>query len=232
MRRLEALSEQFGVSKLTLMEKAGKAAAEFIASKRDLSNHTVIIFCGPGNNGGDGFVASRYLSKNAMVFVLFFGNEESLPPEAAANLTRIQANPRIAILRKNDLTPQTMQKLQKEFRKEKLILVDSLLGTGVEGKIREPLSSAITFFNSLNGYKVSIDIPSGIHPDTGEAANVSAIPNDIITFHDLKPCLKGRKHVVVAQIGIPTKAVAELKKENLKQCAITFKKRTGKPVCS
>ena len=66
MRRLEELSEQFGVSKLTLMERAGKAIADLIASniiasKKELSDHTVIVCAGQGNNGGDGFVAARYL---------------------------------------------------------------------------------------------------------------------------------------------------------------------------
>lgn len=225
MRRLEEYSEQFGISKLTLMEKAGKAVAAFIALKRDPSRHIVIIFCGPGNNGGDGFVAARYLSKKTMVFVLFYGTEERLSPEAAAQLSRIQENPCIAIIRQHDMTPPSIQRLKKALHQEKIILIDALLGTGFKGVVREPIRSAILLYNSLKGYKVSVDIPSGIHPDTGEAANVSALANDIITFHDIKPCLKARKRVVVAQIGIPKQAVTLLKQEIRQQFITTFKKK-------
>ena len=61
MQKLEALSEKYGISKLMLMEHAGKGLAKFLEKKFDLFQKTAVLFCGNGNNGGDGFVAARHL---------------------------------------------------------------------------------------------------------------------------------------------------------------------------
>ena len=209
MRRIEALSEKHGMSKLRLMENAGKAVFSLLDRWFHLSDCYVMIFCGGGNNGGDGFVAARYLARKTGVTVLLFGDETKLPPEAAANLARIQDDNRIEILRQGDLSEESVIRLAKRITPNKPILLDAMLGTGVKGQLRDPIASGILLYNRLHGKKVAIDIPSGIDPDTGKAAGMIAISDKVITFHDTKPGL-GRFHdVIIADIGVPMAAVRE-----------------------
>ena len=124
--------------------------------------------------------------------------------------------------------------MKKELSGKKLILLDALLGTGAVGKIRKPIATGIAFFNSLKGYKVCVDIPSGINPDTGAHSGPYAKGNSIITFHDLKPGLQELRngvvapHVAVAPIGIPPKAVQALKEEQKDLTAKAFSENQEK----
>jgi len=209
MRRIEDLSEKHGVSKLRLMEKAGKAVSSLLDKWFDLKNCYIIIFCGSGNNGGDGFVAARYLAQKTGVSVLLFGDETRLPPEAAANLARIQGDKRIEISRQEDISLESITRLIKRITPQKPILLDAMLGAGVKGRIREPIVSGINIYNRVHGKKIAIDIPSGIDPDTGKPAGMMAVSDKIITFHDTKPGLSRFHDVFVADIGIPMAAVRE-----------------------
>ncbi|HMF30381.1 MAG TPA: NAD(P)H-hydrate dehydratase, partial [Candidatus Lokiarchaeia archaeon] len=99
--------------------------------------------------------------------------------------------------------------LQFELQEEDL-LIDALLGTGVRGKVREPYCSAISCFNQLVGFKVAVDLPSGMNPDTGEASDPTIRADLCVTFHRPKLGLQGGseyiKELVVSEIGIPPEA--------------------------
>ena len=93
---------------------------------------------------------------------------------------------------------------QFHFQNVELILVDALLGTGTSGEIRDPIATAIDYYNSAEGIKVAVDIPSGMNADTGEGERKTEC-DLIITFHDLKYGLeKLQDKTVVADIGIPS----------------------------
>ena len=86
------------------------------------------------------------------------------------------------------------------------VIVDAIFGTGIRGDIKDPLATLIKNLNKSKAYKVSMDIPSGINPDTGEKANVFFEPDLIITMHDIKKGLESYKDkTVVADIGIKKK---------------------------
>lgn len=211
MRRLEEISESIGISRLTLMERAGKAIAEHIKGWQDLKGKSIIIFCGAGNNGGDGFAAARHIAGAAPVIVLFFGEESRLAAEAAANFARIQDDSRITILKNEEIDDAAIRRIQKKLDGQHLVLVDAMLGTGVKGKVRDPIYRGISIYNRMHGRKLAVDIPSGIDPDTGKPAGTMAVSERIITFHDLKPGLSRFHDVTVADIGIPAGAVRMLK---------------------
>ena len=95
----------------------------------------------------------------------------------------------------------------------KFILIDALLGIGVSGEIREPIKTAITLFNSTKGDKVSLDVASGIHPDTGIISEEYCQSDLIIAFHDIKAGLVSLKEkTVIVDIGLVVKDEIKISK--------------------
>jgi len=172
-----------------IMENAGLAVSEEINARSDLKNKKIIIFAWHGNNSGDGFVAAHHLSKKADVNIFFLGKEKKLTDLARQKYERVKR------LITKDLDKKEIQEAD--------ILIDAMLGTGVKGEIQEPLASAIDLFNSSFASKVSIDVPTGINPDTGEKANKFINPDLIITMHDMKPgLLQFKEKVIVKDVGL------------------------------
>jgi len=191
IRTLEKNAENKGLSKLTMMENAGKAVAGILLEKKDLKGKRVLIACYHGNNGGDGFVAARHLADKTEVDVLFVGDEEKLKEEAKVNFDRIQNNELIQFI-----SPDYV-----DFDDYDAI-IDALLGTGSHGSLEYPLSSVVEGINDAKGFKLSIDIPSGLNPDTGEGEKM-VNADLIVSLHDVKNGLEKLKgKVVVADIGL------------------------------
>ena len=83
------------------------------------------------------------------------------------------------------------------------IIIDAIFGTGIDGEIKDPLATLIKNLSKAKAYKLSVDVPSGVNPDTGEKANVYFEPDLIITMHDIKKGLETYKDkTVIANIGI------------------------------
>jgi len=189
MAALDLNCEYYGLSRLQLMENAGKAVADEI--RKRFSGGKVIVFAGTGNNGGDGFVAARFL-KNFSVDVVLAGDVKS--DIALKNLE---------ILRK---AGYPIYRWDEYEIKDADVIIDALLGTGLRGKPKKPYDEIIGEINSISSFKVSIDVPSGMNADTGEYS--LAVKADLtVTFHKLKPGIVKNPElcgeVVVADIGIP-----------------------------
>ena len=198
MKALEEQAVQDGTSIQELMENAGKKVYEIIKTKFELTGYQIVVFAGQGNNGGDGFVAARYLAKEVPVVVLFFGDVEKLSEEAEHNYNQIKEEvPILNIQEKEDL--QNIR-LQKGLN---YVFIDALLGTGVKGKIREPFAFGIDLFNSEKAIKVAVDLPSGLNPDTGEVEDKACEADLIVCFHDLKKGLeKFEDKTEIVDIGL------------------------------
>ena len=189
MRQLE---DNCGIPKQVIMENAGRGVADILRKKFDILNKQILIVAYHGNNGGDGFVAARHLCDEAEIDVLFIGDEENLKNGALLNFKKIENNEKIQIL---DLEAVDFSDYD--------IIIDAIFGTGFRGEIKDPLATLITNLNKAKAFKVSVDIPSGVNPDTGEKANVSFEPDLIITMHDIKKGLENFKDkTVVVDIGI------------------------------
>ena len=189
---MKFLEEDSGISKATLMENAGKAFANALKEKVDVKNKKILIVAYHGNNGGDGFVAARHLCDDSGVDVLFVGDEKKMKKETLANLKRIENNEKIQFLN-----------LESVDFSDYDIIIDAILGTGINGEIKDPLATLINNLAKSKSYKISIDVPSGINPDTGEKSNAHFEPDLIITMHDMKKGLEsyGDK-TIIADIGI------------------------------
>lgn len=186
------LEAESGIPIIRLMENAGKAFAYALKEKIDVKNRKILIVAYHGNNGGDGFVAARNLCDDAEVDVLFVGDEAKLKEGALINFKKIEKNEKIQMLT-----------LEAVDFSDYDVIVDAIFGTGIKGSIEDPLAALIKNLNKSKARKVSMDIPSGISPDTGEKANAYFEPDLIIALHDIKKGLESYKDkTIVVDIGI------------------------------
>jgi len=193
---MRILEEESGIPRSALMENAGKAVYESIKERLDLKDKRILVVCYHGNNGGDGFVAARHLSDEAETDLLFIGDENKMRKEALSNFKRIEHNERMQFLVDDEV----------EFDRYDII-VDAILGIGIKGRLNREISAIIDDINKSNAFKVSIDIPTGIDPDTGDVVDKCVNADLIVTFHDMKKGLeKFEDKVIVADIGLAKKA--------------------------
>jgi hydroxyethylthiazole kinase-like uncharacterized protein yjeF len=201
MRALELNAEYFGVSRLMLMENAGHEVALEVAS-RFKPGQSVLVFCGLGGNGGDGFVAARHLcSLGFNVKVVLAGKpNEILDKSAQENWQALQfLEQTIQILEIHDSSqiPETTAD----------IVIDALLGTGTKGSLRPPILQLVERINTVDAFRIAVDVPTGIDSDTGTVLGEAVKADLTITFHKKKKGLeKAKKHVgklVVKDIGLP-----------------------------
>lgn len=204
MRVLELNSIALGIPTIRLMESAGAVIAWEI-NRRSSGKSKIVVFAGKGGNGGDGIVAARHLSSlgHEVTLILTFKPDEASHPDTAENLKTIKLMDKsLKLLVWN--SPEHYKPLEADF------IIDAILGVGVKGELREPVKTAIKTINESRGFKVSVDIPSGLNPDTGEASEPTVKADLTITMHRLKrglvknPSYVGE--VLVANIGIPPEA--------------------------
>ena len=194
-QEMKQLEDNCGIPKAVLMENAGKAVYDVLKEKFSLKDKKILVVSYHGNNGGDGFVAARHLCDDAEVDVLFVGDEKKLKAETLVNFRKMENNEKIQIL-----------SLESVDFSDYDIIIDAIFGTGIAGEIKDPLATLISNLSKAKSFKVSVDVPSGINPDTGEKANAYFEPDLLITMHDIKKGLAGYKDkTVVADIGIKEK---------------------------
>lgn len=202
MMEIENKGHQMGFLKKFMMENAGAAAVKRLSEKFDLEKKTVKILAGLGNNGGDSLVMARHLAGyDASVSLHLLGDPTKLKTEESQwNWGLLEKMDSISIVTGGEINPD----------QDCDIVVDGILGTGITGDIREPYSSAIDFINNSKGFKIAVDVPSGMNPDTGETANKAVRADMTVTFHKMKTGMKNRKdlcgEVFVEKIGIPPEA--------------------------
>jgi len=162
MRRLEYNSEYLGVSRLQLMENAGRGVAEEV-SKRAERGSSVAVLCGTGGNGGDGMVAARFLASWGFdVSVYLVGREEAIRSEEARRnwvaVKLMDSSLKVRVLKDSSTVAEVA---------EADVYVDAMLGIGAKSVLRPPILQAVRRLNELEGLKVAVDVPTGIDADTG-----------------------------------------------------------------
>jgi NAD(P)H-hydrate epimerase len=198
-----------GMRRFLMMENAGHGIADFIVGKfrGRLKNKKIVAVCGTGNNGGDGFVASRHLAGyGAKITIILFGSPSDLrSEEAKLNWGIVEKMDSIEIIFGKELNDEVKKRIAKAD-----ILLDAIFGTGIKGEIREPYASAIDAINDSQAYVLAVDVPSGFDPNTAKIHEKCVKADATVTFHRLKVGLaKGKKYtgpVHVEWIGIPPEA--------------------------
>lgn len=201
MGRADRLAMDGGVPGATLMENAGRAVAEEVA-RRYPDQETVVVLCGPGNNGGDGFVAARHLEQRGYKVRLGFdGDAARLPADAAAMAKRVTG-------RRVPLHPNILAGAD--------VVVDALFGAGLARPIVGQVAHLVDSVNASGLAVIAVDVPSGVDGTTGEVKGAAIRAAATVTFFRLKPghvLLPGRSlcgEVSLADIGIPDSVLYEI----------------------
>jgi NAD(P)H-hydrate epimerase len=204
-------SEVYGIAGLALMENAGRGVADKLLALG--ARGPVVVCCGKGNNGGDGFVIARHLDGQGVpVRVLLWGDPAELTGDAAANC---QAVLKCGLPLAYGPHAPSAERLSAMLEGAEWI-VDALLGTGFTGALRAPLAAAIAAINAHPAPKLAVDLPSGLDADTGAAAEPTIRARHTCTFVAAKPGLlePGAALYVgelsVLPIGIPRALLTEI----------------------
>lgn len=177
---LENSAVQTGVSLASLMENAGNFVAELIIKKTDIKNKRIVILCGKGNNGGDGFVCAKKLSENSGIVsvILVQGNiKTDIARDAFEKMGE-----KINVVRNN-----LENKYCSELLKNADIIVDAIFGIGFKGEIAGIEKDFIETANNTKALKFAVDLPSGTHCDNGNTAQTCFKADYTATFTALKP---------------------------------------------
>lgn len=209
MRELDrATIEDVGIPGVVLMESAGRQTAEAIFAElraRGRSAATIGVLCGPGNNGGDGFVIARWLlGAGHEVRTLLLAPRDRVRGDALVNLLALEhVGGRVQVVDEAALAAHL------PWLRTCDVLVDALLGTGLGSDVRGLFAAAIAGLADAAGLRVAVDIPSGVSSDTGQVLGHALRADLTVTYgawkhgllHHPGAALAGR--VVVADIGIP-----------------------------
>jgi hydroxyethylthiazole kinase-like uncharacterized protein yjeF len=191
---LDTNSEYFGVPAAQLMENAGKGVAEYIRQIIKDTQKNILVLCGNGNNGGDGFVTARYLTQHYTVSV-FLANPTIKTEIARRNFQKLQTH--------NAKIYDSLHDLD-QLLVDNAIIVDALLGIGLKGELKAPYATIVQQINKTKNKTIfSVDLPTGL------GSHQFINPQHTITFHDIKEQMNkqncGIIHIV--DIGIPEDAL-------------------------
>ena len=218
MKGADRRAQRMGVPGRELMEQAGAAVA---AAARALLNSTdrpssgvVLILGGPGNNGGDAFVAARLLAAVGVRSATVLVSNEARPrtPDAVLNWARLEGLAEVERIRA--ATAHDVTILLNGLERAALV-IDGLLGTGVRGGLREPITAAVELClraRSLGVPVLAIDTPTALDLTSGTPSDPVVRADVTVTFHRPKEGLRTRNgrllagRVLVAPIGIPVQA--------------------------
>ena len=197
MAAVDRNAAALGVPQKQLMESSGHAVAREVRSLVD-PGASVTVVAGRGNNGGDAFVAVRFLD-DYDVSVRLLGRPESISTDIARE--------NWDALVSAEYDAESVRDSRTLELGDPDLVVDAMLGTGVTGALREPEATAARAIDDADCPVLAVDVPSGVDADTGEAAGIAVDADHVVTFHDEKPGLGDLDATVtVADIGIPEAA--------------------------
>lgn len=205
--------KRFCIPSLVLMENAGRTCAEILIEQGDrpITDQAVLVLCGPGNNGGDGFVIARHLYiAGVKVKVVLFRSAEEYSGDARLNLIALSRfRMQVVEFDASWHDEKILRVFSSVRRSEPSWVVDALLGTGASGAPRDSMARAIKTANGMTARRFAVDIPSGLDCDTGDAANPTFRADVTGTMIDQKAGFENSRspeftgQVLVVGIGAP-----------------------------
>ena len=185
-----------GIPGVVLMENAGRSCAALIEDKlKGIANPKVCIFCGTGNNGGDGYVIARHLvNRGIKTAVVVCGDRNKIKGDAKINLDILERMGE-TIERLNPADTDIAEQVGR-LSAGANILVDSIFGTGLRGQLNDEYRRLIESINACNSPVLAVDIPSGLDCDSGELLGAAIEATWTVTFVAVK---KGFTFATAAQ---------------------------------
>ncbi|HRP01832.1 MAG TPA: NAD(P)H-hydrate dehydratase [Candidatus Kapabacteria bacterium] len=206
-------TNKIGIPSILLMENAAISASNFIMQNIK-QNHKILLLCGKGNNGGDGLAIARHLINHSYsnISIYIVGNSKDLSSDCSINFKILQnMNINIGTI---DST-EDIESIGSYYD----VVIDSILGVGLNGKLKEPISQLIAKINQFNAKKFAIDVPTGLDSDLGKA-DINTFKADFtLTMYSHKVGLyinHGRMYsgqIVTAYLGISERYLAGLSTE-------------------
>ncbi len=202
MAEADRLAVTLGLPSLTLMDNAGAAVAS-TAADMVAPGSAIAVLCGPGNNGGDGFVAARHLKgRGFRVRVALLGELTHLKGDAAEMARRWHG---------------AVEPLRPALEDDPALVIDALFGAGLSRPLDGVAAAVVSAINTTGRRVLAVDVPSGLDADTGEPFEVAVQAERTVTFFRRKPghlLLPGRLlcgQVSVADIGIPDRVLETIR---------------------
>lgn len=197
-----------GIPGVVLMENAGRSCAELIVDKlQDIAEPKVCIFCGTGNNGGDGYVIARHLINSGLrVSVVVCGDRAKIKGDAKTNLDILEQMDQ-PIERLNPADGNIADRIGS-CTADADMLVDSLFGTGLRGQVSDEYKQVVESMNACPCPILAVDIPSGLDCDSGEPLGAAIEATWTVTFVAVKRGFRSADaasytgEIFVASIGI------------------------------
>jgi NAD(P)H-hydrate epimerase len=211
MRALDRTTiDEIGIPAVTLMETAGRAVADAAVHMLGAGRGHVAVVCGPGNNGGDGFVAARVLRDRGLDAVVYLAvPREAIQGDARTHLAILErAGGSVQMI----ATPEQLAVVDTRVIDAALV-IDALFGVGLARPIEGHLAEVVAMM-LMAGRVLAIDIPSGLDADTGDTLGTAVIAERTVTMAALKIALVSAPgfarcgEVEVAEIGIPAALIA------------------------
>ena len=210
MAQADRLAIAGGVAGVDLMERAGRAVADAVATRHPIGSRVVVV-AGPGNNGGDGFVAARILAQRGFkARLLLAGDAERLKGDAALAAEKWRGPVEPAQAGRFDGAD---------------VIIDALFGAGIDRPVEGLPRTLIESMNAQSAPIVAVDLPSGINGSSGAVMGTAVTATHTVTFFRKKSghlLLPGRLHcgtISVADIGIPDSVLAQIATANLREYA-------------
>ena len=177
MRKLDRTAiEKFGIKDELLMENAGQAVYHVLLNELGVKDKKIVVFCGIGNNGGDGFVVARKIhSSGGAVKVFILGDPTRFKGAAKMNFDIASGLP-IEIQRVESIESIKADVLHSDA------VVDAIFGTGLTRDVGGLYAEVIRLINGSGKTVFSVDIPSGVHGDTGKVMGIASNANYTVTF--------------------------------------------------
>ena len=217
VRELDRIAiHEYGIAGLILMENAGRACAdEAVKMLGTPAGKHVAVIAGRGNNGGDGFVLARHLSNaKATVEIFLTAPVEELLSEPGDAATNLEITLNMGIAAHAATTREAVERAMERIGEADLV-VDAMLGTGISGQVREPVSWIIERLNESGRRVLAVDIPSGLDCDRGAPLGAAVRAQRTVSFvlrktgFDAPGAVLYTGEVIVAEISIPRTVIEQ-----------------------
>lgn len=197
MKTIEQMSDRAGITYLRLMENAGSAAYNVLRKQYGITSGKMVVLCGNGNNGGDGFVVARKFFDNGVDCAVVLVSGAPKTPEAVSMYNRVCERDINVI--DFEIEPKSAYLAISQCD----VVVDAVYGTGFHGKLKSNIKELFTFVNNVGKKTFSLDVPSGMNANDVCVEEVCIQPMGTIVFAAYKPAHKlGETEVLCGELTL------------------------------